>query len=159
MRTAAIIRSAQHGDIPAVVALLKVLFSLETDFMYHEEKQRRGLEMMLQDQENRCIFVAEMDQRVVGMITGQMLVSTAEGGLSVLVEDMVIEENYRRQGIGKELLHAIEIWACQKNARRLQLLAEVHNFLALAFYKQLNWQETGLKCLQKKAPDLLGKRP
>lgn len=150
MRAAFAIRNAQHSDIQMLVELLKVLFSIEADFVFDEEKQRRGLEMMLRDQKNRCIFIAEFEQRVVGMISGQILVSTAEGGISVLVEDVVIEQNHRRQGIGKELLGAMENWAVQKGARRLQLLADINNSSALAFYKQSNWSETRLMCLQKK---------
>ena len=150
MITALTIRNAQHSDIQMLVELLKVLFSIEADFVFDEEKQMRGLEMMLQDQENRCIFIAEFDQQIVGMISGQSVVSTAEGGLSVWVEDVVIKQNYRGQGIGRELLSAIESWALQKGARRLQLLADINNSSALAFYKQMNWSDTKLICLQKK---------
>ncbi|GIM30017.1 N-acetyltransferase [Clostridium polyendosporum] len=150
MKTDFTIRNAQHSDIQMLIELLRALFSIEEDFVFDEEKQRQGLEMMLEDQKNRCIFIAEFEQQVVGMISGQTLVSTAEGGISVLVEDVVIDQNYRRQGIGRELISVIESWAFQKGARRLQLLADINNSSALAFYKQLNWSNTRLMCLQKK---------
>lgn len=150
MKTAFTIRNAQLSDIPILIELLRVLFSIEEDFVFDEEKQRQGLEMMLQDQENRCIFIAEFEQRVVGMISGQTLISTAEGSISVLVEDVIIDQDYRRQGIGRELLNVMESWAFQKGARRLQLLADINNSSALSFYKQLNWSNTRLMCLQKK---------
>lgn len=149
MKTSLAIRKAQNVDISILVELLKVLFSIEADFTFDEEKQRRGLEMMLQDRENRCIFVAESDQRVVGMISGQILVSTAEGGLSVLVEDLLVQKDYRRQGIGKELINAIESWASLKGAGRLQLLADIDNIPALSFYKRLSWSDTRLMCFRK----------
>ncbi|MBC2581827.1 GNAT family N-acetyltransferase [Clostridium sp. DJ247] len=150
MKASFTIRKAQHNDIEMLVELLKVLFSIEEDFVFDEEKQRRGLRMMLQDQDNRCIFVAEFEQHIVGMTSGQILVSTAEGGISVLVEDVVIDENYRKQGIGRELLSAMESWAVEKGAKRLQLLADINNSSALVFYKKLNWSNTRLTCLQKK---------
>lgn len=144
------IRKAQYSDIERLVELLEVLFFIEEDFVFNVATQRRGLEMMLQDQNSRCIFVAEVNQQVVGMISGQTLISTAEGGISVLVEDVVISQNYRRQGIGKQLLNVIEAWAAEKGASRLQLLADINNTPALNFYKQLNWNSTSLVCLQKK---------
>lgn len=150
MKISAIIRPAKNSDIEKLIELLKVLFSIEKDFIFNEESQRRGLELMLQDSKSRCIFVAELQGVVIGMISGQALISTAEGGISVLVEDVVIDENYRGQGIGRELLKTMERWAVEKGARRLQLLADVNNSSALTFYDKLNWKKTSLMCLQKK---------
>ena len=45
------------------------------------------------------------------MITGQLLVSTAEGGTSALVEDLVVAESHRGRGVGAGLLAEIERWA------------------------------------------------
>jgi hypothetical protein len=50
------IRRADQDDIEMMTQLLKVLFSIEEDFIFNEEKQRRGLEIMLEDRENRCIY-------------------------------------------------------------------------------------------------------
>mgnify|MGYP000853070447 CR=1 FL=1 len=84
------------------------------------------------------------------MVSGQILISTAEGGISVLVEDLVVKEVYRKRSIGKELLFKIERWAALKKAKRLQLLAESDNCPALNFYRHLNWKDTALICLNKK---------
>lgn len=144
------IRPAKHSDIEKLIELLRVLFSIEEDFAFNEKNQRLGLDMMIKDSENRCILVAEFENQVIGMISGQTLISTAEGGVSVLVEDVVIDETFRRQGIGRELLKAMESWAIEKGARRLQLLADINNSSALTFYNKLNWKKTRLMCLQKK---------
>ena len=49
---------------------------------------------------HRCIKVAEIDGAVRGMCTVQLVISTAEGGLAGLVEDLVVDRTYRGQGIG-----------------------------------------------------------
>jgi len=145
-----IIRRAEYSDIGSMIRLLRVLFSIEKDFIVDEGKQQRGLELMLGDCNNRYIMVAELDQKIVGMCTAQILVSTAEGGIVALIEDLVLEEAYRGQGIGKELLLAIESWAIVRGARRLQLLADRNNTRALEFYNKMDWKFTQLICLQKK---------
>src|SRR5512147_48290 len=86
------IRSATPADLDALVRLLGVLFSIEADFRPDPERQRRGLQRMLEDPARRLVLVAEVDGAVVGMVTVQLVVSTAEGGDSGLVEDMVIDE-------------------------------------------------------------------
>lgn len=144
------VRVAENTDIEVLIELLRQLFSIEEDFVFDAGKQRAGLELMMRDCNSRRIFVAEAENKVIGMISGQTLVSTAEGGLSVLVEDVVVDEKYRRAGIGKALLKRLDSWAAEKGAKRMQLLADLGNNKALDFYRSLNWAGTKLICLQKK---------
>ncbi|WP_075365583.1 GNAT family N-acetyltransferase [Desulfosporosinus metallidurans] len=144
------IRRANYPDISCMIRLLRILFSIETDFEVDESTQQSGLEMMLCNYTERCIMVAELNQQIVGMCTAQILVSTAEGGMVALIEDLVVEDAYRGQGIGKALLLSIESWAIARGVRRLQLLADRNNTLALDFYKKMNWKHTQLICLHKK---------
>jgi len=125
-----------------MIKLLKILFSIETDFTFNEGTQQRGLELMLEDGTNRCIMVAELNQQIVGMCSAQILISTAEGGIVALVEDLVVEDACRGKGIGKKLLLAIEGWASERGVRRLQLLADRNNAPGLEFYKKMNWKRT-----------------
>lgn len=144
------IRMANHTDIPHLLKLLELLFAIESDFTIDEQKQRHGLNMMLDDDAKSCIMVAQTRQMVVGMCTAQILVSTAEGGVVALIEDLVVSEECRGKGIGKGLLASIENWAIARGARRLQLLADRNNIAALEFYKKMNWSCTQLICLHRK---------
>ncbi|WP_407314700.1 GNAT family N-acetyltransferase [Desulfosporosinus sp. SB140] len=129
--------------------LLGVLFSIEADFIIDKLTQKRGLEMMLSENSERCIMVAEAEQQVVGMCSVQTLVSTAEGGIVALIEDLVVEEDWRGRGIGKGLLESVEAWASARGVSRIQLLADRNNTSALGFYQKMNWKCTELVCLRK----------
>lgn len=100
------------------------------------------------ENERGCVLVAEAQGLVVGMCTGQVLVSTAEGGLSLLVEDVVVAEQWRGRGVGCLLLAAINDWARANKVSRLQLLTDRNNIPALDFYRSLGWQITELICLR-----------
>lgn len=141
------IRSAEAADLDRMVSLLAALFAIEEDFAFDEVKQRRGLALMLEN-ERGCVLVAEAEGQVVGMCTGQLLVSTAEGGLSLLVEDVVVDVQCRGRGVGRLLMAAISDWAGAKKVSRLQLLADRNNVSALDFYRSLGWQTTDLICLR-----------
>jgi ribosomal protein S18 acetylase RimI-like enzyme len=141
------IRSAEAADLDRLVSLLAALFVIEEDFAFDEPKQRRGLALMLEN-ERGCVLVAEAEGQVVGMCTGQLLVSTAEGGLSLLVEDVVVDVQCRGRGVGRLLMAAISDWAGAKKVSRLQLLADRNNVSALDFYRSLGWQTTELICLR-----------
>ncbi|MCI1716402.1 GNAT family N-acetyltransferase [Clostridium sp.] len=101
MKNNLIIREAHKDDINMLIELLRELFLIEDNFVFDNGKQKQGLEMMLEDSNNRRIFVADLDGRVVGMISGQILISTAERAAYVLVEDVVVNRVYRRQGYWK----------------------------------------------------------
>jgi len=142
------IRRAVHSDIDTLTSLLKILFSIEEDFDFNESLQRKGLRMMLNN-ERGCLFVAETSGRVIGMCSGQLTVSTAEGGPVMLVEDVVVHEEYQGRGVGRRLMEEIAAWGKTKGVSRLQLLADRNNSSALEFYKKLGWRTTRLICLRK----------
>jgi len=147
------IRNARHDDLEPMTALLAELFSIEADFVVDENRQKRGLTLMLDGcGKHRCIKVADLQGRVVGMVAAQLLISTSEGAYSVLIEDMVVSRDYRRQGIGRRLLAAIDAWSSDREATRLQLLADRTNFSALDFYDRIGWRPTRMICLRKNPP-------
>jgi ribosomal protein S18 acetylase RimI-like enzyme len=145
----AIIRRAKSSDIPHLVELLRELFSIEADFEFNAGLQEQGLSLMIESPSIRCVMVVEVDKKVVGMCTGQLLVSTAKGGFSGLIEDLVINQKFQRKGLGIRLLDAVEKWCINKGAQRIQLLADKNNTKALAFYEKCHWQKTQLICLRK----------
>ena len=145
-----IIREARSSDIPAMVELLRELFTLETDFAVDADRQQRGLEILLQEWDTAGIWVADADGRVVGMCTVQVLISTAEGGPVGLVEDVVVEPSFRGKGIGRALLEALEAWAAENGLSRLQLLTDRRHTDTQRFYEAVGWQGTELVCMRKK---------
>ena len=134
------IRPAKPGDIPELANLLKELFSIERDFIFDLEKQSGGLRLLMNQPDRAVVLTAETDSGIIGMATGQLIVSTASGGYSLLVEDLVVKEEFRNHGIGKRLLEGLENWAASRNARRMQLVADKNNLSALKFYLNNGWQ-------------------
>ncbi len=143
------IRPARPQDLDALVGLLGALFSLEADFRPDARRQRRGLERMMEDPARRLVLVAERDGTVIGMVTVQLVVSTAEGGDAGLVEDLIVAAPHRGAGVGRRLLAAADEWAWTRGATRLQLLADRENALALGFYAAVGWGPTRLVCLRR----------
>jgi len=142
------IRPASPADLDSLVALLQILFDLEKDFEGDQVRQRRGLELMLEN-ERGCVLVAEVEGEVIGMCSGQVTVSTAEGGPALLVEDVVVREEWRGKGVGRLLMESLGNQARDQGIERLQLLADRTNGPALDFYEALGWRATALVCLRK----------
>jgi ribosomal protein S18 acetylase RimI-like enzyme len=143
-----VIRDAKEKDVQAMSALLEQLFAIEQDFKVDRDKQFRGLQRLLETPRTK-ILVAEIEGRVIGMVTMQILISTAEGGPVGLIEDLVVDETLRGQGIGEQLLNRMERWSQQQGLIRLQLLADRANTQALKFYRKRGWIVTDLIGLRK----------
>jgi len=121
------IEPATLDDLKELTELLGDLFAQEDDFTPNREKQIRGLRLILEQPSRGRIFVLRNHAKIVGMINLLITISTAEGGFVLLLEDLVIRKEHRRQGFGSRLLkHALD-FARQKNFLRITLLTDRPN--------------------------------
>jgi GNAT superfamily N-acetyltransferase len=140
------INNATLDDISALVELLADLFSIEVDFQSDHSKQIQGLRMLILSPETGIIKVArDANGLAIGMVSAQLVISTAQGTHSAWLEDMIIHEKHRGQGLGKALLNEALAWVKQKGATRAQLLVDIENEPAVGYYKHLGWEKTQLE--------------
>jgi GNAT superfamily N-acetyltransferase len=143
------IERALDADIGELLHLLQALFAIESDFRFDAARQRAGLARLLAEPADRAaVLVARADGSVVGMASGQLVISTAEGAPSVWIEDVVVAEAFRGRGIGRALLEGVLDWALEHGATRAQLLADIDNDKAIAFYRRLGLTRTHLVALR-----------
>lgn len=129
--------------------LLNELFLIEDDFAVDVEKQSRGLKLLL-DTPSAILLVAQSDERVVGMVSVQTLVSTAMGGYVGLIEDVVVCEAYRGRGIGKTLIEALIAASEQQGLKRLSLGADHRNLSAIGFYQKQGFATSHMGLMYRK---------
>ena len=140
------IRHALTEDIPALCSLLQQLFSIEQDFTPDLDKQTRGLQLLLAQPERGTIMVAQQSGgSVIGMVSAQLVISTAQGTPAAWIEDMVVDAGYRGRGLGRQLLDSILGWAKAQGVTRAQLLVDMDNHPAIAYYDHLGWNTTRLQ--------------
>jgi GNAT superfamily N-acetyltransferase len=132
---------ANEADIPALVGLLGALFGIEKDFSADVGKQKIGLALLLKNPQTATIQIARNANGIaIGMVSAQLVISTAQGAPSAWVEDMIVSQDYRAQGVGRLLLESALEWAKDKGATRAQLLVDLDNEPALGYYEHLGWQ-------------------
>jgi N-acetylglutamate synthase-like GNAT family acetyltransferase len=134
------IEPATIEDLPQLVELLVSLFSEEEDFKPDRAKQEHGLRLILEQPNRGRIFVLRTDHKVIGMVNLLFTISTAEGGLVLIMEDVIVHPQHRRQGYGGRLLeHAIE-FAKEKRFRRITLLTDRISADSQSFFQQHGFQ-------------------
>lgn len=144
-----IFRLATPSDVPALCELLEILFAIEADFEFDAPSARRGFELFFAHPDRAAIFVAEEAGEVIGMCSAQITISTARGGYSAWIEDVILKPEFRGCGLMPQLLGELEKWARERGALRLQNLCDLTNAPALAFYEKWGAKRTQLICFQK----------
>jgi ribosomal protein S18 acetylase RimI-like enzyme len=71
-------------------------------------------------------------------VTCQMLFGQCRSFM--VVEDVVIDANYRRRGIGKALIQQVEKFAKSKNCSYIMLITDVDRLDSREFYKSLGYK-------------------
>ena len=140
---------ASKEDIPQLVALLGILFTQEHELSPDPEKQRRALEVILDDPSRATVFVARDGARIVGMAALHYTTSTAEGGKSAWFEDMCVLPGERGKGIGPQLLAFVLDAAKQAGALRVMLLTDGDNERAQALYRKLGFRPSSMLMMRR----------
>ena len=136
------IEPATIEDVPLLTDLLLDLFANEPDLRPDRLKQMRGLQLILEQPNRGRIFVLRNNGSILGMVNLLFTISTAEGGFVILLEDLVVQNDFRRQGFGSLLLrHAID-YAREKEFLRITLLTERADTKAQDFFKKHGFFES-----------------
>jgi ribosomal-protein-alanine N-acetyltransferase len=123
------LRKMTAEDIPAVIELDQKSFSLpwpERSFRFE----------VMDNPASRC-WVAELDGKVVGMIVVWLIVEEAH------VATLATHPDFRRQGIGKQLLSYALRHLLEEGAKSSFLEVRESNFAAQEMYRKFGYEASG----------------
>jgi ribosomal protein S18 acetylase RimI-like enzyme len=81
---------------------------------------------------------------LIGIIVLHKFISTAEGAWTERIEDLYIRAEYRRSGVGTEIINEVVRLAQEDGLCRIILQADKDNQPALNFYKRCGFEEMNL---------------
>lgn len=140
---------ARPADLEAMTGLLAQLFAQEADFRPDPEKQRRGLQLILDNPALGRLFVLRAGGRVAGMANALITVSTAEGAPVLLLEDVIVSADYRGRGLGRRLIEHVLAWAREEGMARVTLLTDADNDRAQATYGRLGFSPSAMRVMRR----------
>ncbi len=96
----------------------------------------------------RCALVALSDGNLAGFAVASWLPQET----AAEVEGLVVDEKYRRQGIGSALIGACMAWAANAGASSIRLEVRASNAAALALYQRHGFSAVGVRRAYYSAP-------
>lgn len=130
-----IVRLAQENDIPRVHQLIADLAAFEREPQEIELSISQLLEDGFCESPKYNCFVAEIKNDIVGMALVYPRYSTWKGTVLHL-EDLIVDENHRGQGIGTQLLDKVVEYGHQLGVKRISWEVLDWNEPAIAFYEK-----------------------
>ncbi len=128
------IRKARREDVSRLQALNEQLGYAAT-----EAVMAKRLEALLAD-EDHAVLVAEGSKgEVIGWVQGAVR-RLLEEDLHIEMGGLVVEESWRSQGVGGELMAAIEVWAIEKGAQFIYLRSNIVRERAHDFYLRSGYE-------------------
>ncbi|BDS07294.1 hypothetical protein NT6N_23340 [Oceaniferula spumae] len=138
------VEPATIEDLPELIELMMELMTLQGDFTPNREAHERGLALILEQPNRGRIFVLRSDDRIFGMVNLLFTISTALGGLAILLEDFIIHPNHRGQGYGSMLLDYVFDFAAKKDFKRITLLTDKIGADAQNFFKKIGFEYSNM---------------
>jgi GNAT superfamily N-acetyltransferase len=136
-RPAVTIREAEAGDAAAIAALLDQL-----GYPSSVEQVRARLKRVAASPAD-ATWVAEEDGTLIGLVGIHVSPSLEHDDEVAKVSEIVVDERFRRRGIGAALLAAAEHEAARRGCALIFLTTAERRRDAHEFYRRLGYEETG----------------
>jgi len=134
----ATVRPATEKDITPILELYQELTGERNDLTRYETGPALAEIAAMPGHE---LLVAEEDGVVVGTMVLLVVPNLSHGALPwAMVENMVVEQKYRRRGIGRLLMEYAIARARQAGCYKVQLLSNKKRHQAHRFYRSLGFE-------------------
>ena len=127
------IRPADPADIPFMAEIRAQTKGTAAFWTDRIERYLRGAHSPRQALEPRSVFVAAEDGKIAGFVAGHR---TRRFDCDGEVQWIDIDREYRRRGIGRELMAEIGAWFVMQKATRVCVNVDINNLAARKLYEK-----------------------
>jgi aminoglycoside 6'-N-acetyltransferase I len=134
------VRPLAETDISEWFRLRKLLWDELSDAEHKTEMMD-----IYEHTDSQLVLVAETDGgRLVGFLEASIrpFVEDCRSDQVGYLEGWFVENNYRKNGIGRKLVRTAENWAREKNCAEMASDSEIGNDLSLKAHQNLGYEET-----------------
>lgn len=142
-----IIRKANLEDLTSIQKLNNNLFDLEFNNFDDTLKlgwalEKDGKEYFEDMIKNEIVFIAQIEDKIVGYLAGSICESISYITESFAeLDNMCIDDEYRRFGIGTLLMNEFKKYCKEKNMQNIKVTASAKNSRAIQFYMKNGFED------------------
>ncbi|TKC12093.1 GNAT family N-acetyltransferase [Pedobacter polaris] len=87
-----------------------------------------------------CVFVVKIEGQIVGWIHAFMTLRI-ESGIFLEIAGLVVDHEYYKMGIGKDLINAVKDWADARDIKKIKVRCNVIRAESHHFYKKIGFTQ------------------
>ncbi len=133
-------REATLNDFDTIYELIGKLSS----FSHVEKTGRESVEETYEDllaDYDHLILVATSENKVLGFVSVFLRKSLSHRNMTATIDEIVVSENFRGQGIGAELINSTVERATRLNCCEMEVVTEKDNAEARRFYRRCGFHK------------------
>lgn len=131
-----IIRDCKTSDFEPVFKLLQLLWpNQELDFDKLQQVYNKGI-----DSENQKLIVGLIENEIIGFCSLTIKNNLWQAGNLAHIDELIVNEHYRGNGVGKKLIDKITELAVENNCKRIELDSAFHRTSAHKFYEKMGYE-------------------
>lgn len=143
------IREANRRDLSSLVALWQEMMdyhrSYDARFRFSPNAPREVERHLLETLRSRAarIFIAEAEERVIGYIVGEVHARRPiyPIGTYGFISDICVTASWRRRGVGRALVRALDAWFAGQKVTSVELFAAALNPESVAFWRTMGYDD------------------
>lgn len=140
-----VIRSANKKDCENCLKLLRQLWSpeYELDSAQSERLSPEKLHELygcILENPDCEIVVAEKDNHVIAMMDLKFRETFFHGGWTMLIEDLVVDAKFRRQGVGQRMVGLAEEMAMRRGCCTVELNSDLYREDTHRFWEAMGYE-------------------
>jgi ribosomal protein S18 acetylase RimI-like enzyme len=146
------IRIANIMDIKEIISLEDQMYEIHSKVRpdwYGNNKLSHNIIKTIIESNNEKIFIAEDDNKIFGLciITIYEIKNhhVFQDMTIIEIDDLIVDEKYRKMGIGKKLFEEVKIYGKRIGAKFIELMVWDFNQNATEFYEHLGMKTKQIK--------------
>lgn len=136
------VRNAEIRDVSACCKLLEQLWPDTADSNPGASPPSVLLAYLLAAPTSYVVLVADEGDRLVGLLDASLRQTLFHGGVTMIIEDLIVDHGHRRQHFGQQLVRAAEQVAQARHCHAVELNSDLYREDSHAV-----WEATGYKRL------------
>ena len=141
-----LIRRLKTGDLPSLAQLYLQFWNERSSLERMQETFAR-----LRNNPDYVFLVAEADDELVGSLMGIVCEELyGECRPFMVIEDVIVDREFRQQGIGSALIRTIEAQAVSRNCNYIIFVSERERTDAVPFYRSLGYEPDSYRGFKKR---------
>ncbi|NJK51753.1 MAG: GNAT family N-acetyltransferase [Leptolyngbyaceae cyanobacterium SU_3_3] len=135
-----VFKLASISNIEKLIKLMSELYAYD-HLPFDEQTACSALQLILGNDSYGCIHLIYINEEIIGYLIVTFGFSLEYGGRDAFVDEIYVQEKYRRQGIGKKSLQFAEEICRGRGVQALHLEVERENTNAQAVYRKAGFAD------------------